>query len=169
MEEGFLDKIRPPRLEDAGLEDCALPLESIKEAFLKAASAVRSSAISPSDGDADGSCVDDPWPVAADSSDSLIGIADGIGGSTDSCVTEKGTEAAGDEVVVVGAGEKEEKSDALVAPGVPEGGQACIDSLKGLSIGENAKNSSTNRDDDGDDDQLEDQKTKKPTLIEDCF
>jgi hypothetical protein len=33
-----LEAINPPRLEDAGLEDCALPLESILEAFSKAAS-----------------------------------------------------------------------------------------------------------------------------------
>lgn len=32
------EAINPPRLEDAGLEDCALPLESILEAFSKAAS-----------------------------------------------------------------------------------------------------------------------------------
>ncbi|RLM79877.1 uncharacterized protein C2845_PM12G25640 [Panicum miliaceum] len=34
--------IRPPRLEDAGLEDCALPPESIAEAFSLAAAAVSS-------------------------------------------------------------------------------------------------------------------------------
>ncbi|KAF8025579.1 hypothetical protein BT93_F2425 [Corymbia citriodora subsp. variegata] len=34
-----LDELVPPRLEDAGLEDCALPLESIQLAFLKAAAA----------------------------------------------------------------------------------------------------------------------------------
>lgn len=38
----IMDEILPPRLEDAGLEDCALPVESIREAFLKAASAVGS-------------------------------------------------------------------------------------------------------------------------------
>ncbi|XP_031388302.1 uncharacterized protein LOC116201273 [Punica granatum] len=37
-----LAEILPPRLEDAGLEDCALPLDSIHEAFLKAATAVGS-------------------------------------------------------------------------------------------------------------------------------
>ncbi|XP_074572546.1 uncharacterized protein LOC141829034 [Curcuma longa] len=33
--------IRPPRLEDAGLEDCALPPESIMEAFARAAISAR--------------------------------------------------------------------------------------------------------------------------------
>ncbi|KAL7607022.1 hypothetical protein Lser_V15G20018 [Lactuca serriola] len=33
----LLDKIKPPLLEDAGLEDCALPSDSIQEAFPKAA------------------------------------------------------------------------------------------------------------------------------------
>ncbi|KAK4761098.1 hypothetical protein SAY87_005991 [Trapa incisa] len=37
-----MDEVLPPRLEDAGLEDCALPVESIHEAFLKAAIAVGS-------------------------------------------------------------------------------------------------------------------------------
>lgn len=36
-----LEAINPPPLEDAGLEDCALPLESILEAFSKAASISR--------------------------------------------------------------------------------------------------------------------------------
>ncbi|KAK2988440.1 hypothetical protein RJ640_022277 [Escallonia rubra] len=48
---GLLEKIRPPRLEDAGLEDCVLPPESIKEAFLKAATAVKSTIFSPSEDD----------------------------------------------------------------------------------------------------------------------
>ncbi|CAM8942164.1 unnamed protein product [Rhodiola kirilowii] len=38
----LLAEIRPPRIEDAGLEDCALPPDSIREAFLKAAAAVGS-------------------------------------------------------------------------------------------------------------------------------
>ncbi|XP_030457745.1 uncharacterized protein LOC115678483 [Syzygium oleosum] len=39
-----LDELVPPRLEDAGLEDCALPLESIQLAFLKAAAAAAAAA-----------------------------------------------------------------------------------------------------------------------------
>ncbi|KAL9681083.1 hypothetical protein QQ045_012864 [Rhodiola kirilowii] len=38
----LLAEIRPPRIEDAGLEDCALSPNSIREAFLKAATAVGS-------------------------------------------------------------------------------------------------------------------------------
>ncbi|KAL7607021.1 hypothetical protein Lser_V15G20019 [Lactuca serriola] len=33
----LLDKIKPSLLEDEGLEDCALPPDSIQEVFLKAA------------------------------------------------------------------------------------------------------------------------------------
>ncbi|CAH9066305.1 unnamed protein product [Cuscuta epithymum] len=165
MEEGLLE-IRPPRLEDAGLEDCALPLESIKEAFLKAASAVRST-VSHSDHDAEGSCVDDPWLVTGDSTDSLVGIVDGVDGGPGCCVTEKRPELTGDEVVLAGAGEKEERSDALLAPGLPEGGGSCVDALEGLSIGDKEKKTSKktgNQDDDG---QNEDGKTEKPILVED--
>ncbi|XP_031099727.1 uncharacterized protein LOC116003927 [Ipomoea triloba] len=169
-EEGLLDKIRPPRLEDAGLEDCALPPESIKEAFLKAASAVRS-IISTSDDEAEDSCVDDPWPRTGDSPDSLVGITEGVDGGPGSCVTEKPAgaggvpEVAGDEVVVAGAGGNEDKTDALVAPDLPCGGGACVDGLEGLKIGEKAKNSSkksVNADEDDDDDE----KTEKPIIVE---
>lgn len=164
-EEGLLDKIRPPRLEDAGLEDCALPPESIKEAFLKAASAVRS-IISTSDDEAEDSCVDDPWPSTGDSPDSLVGITEGVDGGPGSCVTEKPAggvpDVAGDEVVVAGAGGNEDKTDALVAPDLPRGGGACVDGLEGLKIGEKAKDSSkkpVNADED-------DEKTEKPIIVE---
>ncbi|KAG5540978.1 hypothetical protein RHGRI_021013 [Rhododendron griersonianum] len=40
----MLDKIQPPRPEDTGIEDYALPPDSIKEAFLKAATTVVSRA-----------------------------------------------------------------------------------------------------------------------------
>ncbi|XP_042063665.1 uncharacterized protein LOC121807459 [Salvia splendens] len=86
-----IDSIIP--LEDAGLEDCSLPPDSIREAFWKAASAVRSIA---SD---EGGCVEDPWEES----------------SYEGCVVEKGggwTEAAGDRVVVVG--DAEEKVDDYV-------------------------------------------------------
>lgn len=42
-----LEAIRPPRLEDAGLEDCALPPEAIQEAFFRAANSVQSWVIAP--------------------------------------------------------------------------------------------------------------------------
>ncbi|KAI3455434.1 hypothetical protein Pfo_012097 [Paulownia fortunei] len=137
--ESFLDKIKPPRLEDAGLEDCALPPESIKEAFLKAASAVRS-LISASDDEDEfgGRCVDDPWE---DSSDALVGITEGVTVPSEGCAAKKGsglTEFPGDEVSVVG-GDAEGKSDALVGPGLAVGGEACVDGLQGLEIGEKSR------------------------------
>ncbi|GMY34176.1 hypothetical protein FCV25MIE_29418 [Fagus crenata] len=45
-EGGLLDKILPLRLEDSGLKDCALPLDSIQEAFLRAAKDMKSHASS---------------------------------------------------------------------------------------------------------------------------
>lgn len=168
-EEGLLDKIRPPRLEDAGLEDCALPPESIKEAFLKAASAVRS-IISTSDDDedeAEDSCVDDPWPSTGYSLDSLVGIADGVDDGPGSCVAEKPAggvpEVAGDEVVVAGAGGNEDKTDALLAPDLPRGGGACVEGLERLQIGEKAKNSSKKA---ANADEEDDEKTDKPIIVE---
>ncbi|XP_022714983.1 uncharacterized protein LOC111274531 [Durio zibethinus] len=77
---GLLEKILPPRLEDAGLEDCALPPDSIHEAFLKAASAVKSRAATffHSDGEDEvgTACVDYPFPdngkCSSDILDSLL-------------------------------------------------------------------------------------------------
>uniref|UniRef100_A0A1D1ZGY0 Ras-related protein Rab-4B n=1 Tax=Anthurium amnicola TaxID=1678845 RepID=A0A1D1ZGY0_9ARAE len=67
---GPLEAIRPPRLEDAGLEDSALPPEAIQEAFLKAASSVPSRVINPGDDDEeDGRCVEDPFPINGEVSD----------------------------------------------------------------------------------------------------
>ncbi|KAH6794412.1 hypothetical protein C2S52_004889 [Perilla frutescens var. hirtella] len=127
----LIDKIMPPRLEDAGLEDCALPPESIKEAFLKAASAVRSTV---SDSGDEGGCVEDPWE---DSSDVLVGITDGVTAPSEGCAVEKGgglTEAPGDKVVVGGGDAEAKAADAVVGPGVPEGGEPCVDGLQGLEI-----------------------------------
>ena len=58
---GLLSKIIPSRPEDAGLEDYALTRDSIKEAFFKDATAVKSRAatILTSD-EEDNSCVADP-------------------------------------------------------------------------------------------------------------
>ncbi|KAL8537608.1 hypothetical protein ACS0TY_012653 [Phlomoides rotata] len=126
--EMFLGKIKPPRLEDAGLEDCALPPESIREAFMKAASAVRS-IVSDSGDEGD-------WE---DSSDALVGITEGVNGPSEGCVVEKGsglTEAPGDKVAVSGG---DPEADAVVGPGVPDGGEACVDGLQGLEIGEKSR------------------------------
>lgn len=136
--ESFLGKIKPPRLEDAGLEECALPPESIREAFFKAASAVRS-IVSDSGDEDEGRCVEGPWE---DSSDAVVGITEGVNGPSEGCVVEKGsglTEAPGDKVVVVGGGDSEAKVDTVVGPGIPEGGEACVDGLGGLEIGEKSR------------------------------
>lgn len=63
-EDQLFHQVLPPRLEDAGLEDCALPPDSIQEAFLKAAAAVKSraAAILTSSDEEGESCVEDPWP-----------------------------------------------------------------------------------------------------------
>ncbi|XP_057767213.1 uncharacterized protein LOC130987632 [Salvia miltiorrhiza] len=144
-----IDSIMPPRLEDAGLEDCALPPESIREAFLKAASAVRS--IVSTSGD-EGGCVEDPWE---ESSDALVGIADGLDAPSEGCVVEKGggsTEAAGDRVAV--GGDAEAKGDVVVAPGVPGGGEeACVDGLQGLEIGEKGRGILGKKDDVADEEE----------------
>ncbi|KAL6495900.1 hypothetical protein OROGR_030463 [Orobanche gracilis] len=127
--ESFLDKMKPPRLEDAGLEDCALPPESIKEAFLKAASAVKSII-----DESEGRCVEDPWE---ESPDVLVGITEGVSGPSQGCAVEKGgglTELPEDKLAVGG---EETKSDAVVGPEVEDrGGEAaCVDGLQGLEIG----------------------------------
>lgn len=136
----LLGKIRPPRLEDAGLEDCALPPESIKEAFLKAASAVKSIiSHDEGEGEGEGRCVNDPW--LEDSSDVLVGIKDGIDDVHEDCAAKKGDavwDVAGDEVVTKDA---EEKVDEVVlAPDLPGAGKACVDGLQGLEIGEKGDN-----------------------------
>ncbi|KDO56895.1 hypothetical protein CISIN_1g030069mg [Citrus sinensis] len=104
---GLLDTILPPRLEDAGLEDCALPPDSIKEAFLKAASAVKLRATSFfHEEDAPGHCVDDPWPRAKDVSDDVVGVG-AFPDAPGPCGAVKGgglLEEGGDKVVVVGGG-----------------------------------------------------------------
>ncbi|XP_058734431.1 uncharacterized protein LOC131606178 [Vicia villosa] len=68
----LLHQIIPPRLEDAGLEDPALPPDLIHEAFLKAAAAVKSGAASIFSGD--DACIDDPTPAEDDKCDVVDGI-----------------------------------------------------------------------------------------------
>ncbi|KAH7565218.1 hypothetical protein JRO89_XS09G0166600 [Xanthoceras sorbifolium] len=119
---GLLDNILPPRLEDAGLEDCALPPDSIKEAFLKAASAVKSraSTLFQDDDDDPARCVDDPWPVAAkDDSDTVVGVPP-VPEAPGPCGVVKGggvVEDGVDKVVVVGGGEEKEGGDEVVVVG----------------------------------------------------
>uniref|UniRef100_A0A7N0TC49 Uncharacterized protein n=1 Tax=Kalanchoe fedtschenkoi TaxID=63787 RepID=A0A7N0TC49_KALFE len=70
-----LSEFRPPRLEDAGLEDCALPPDSIREAFLKAAAAV--GARFDDDHDEVDDCIDPASHPAADEKEN--GSGDGSG------------------------------------------------------------------------------------------
>eukprot|EP00262_Sarcandra_glabra_P015108 TRINITY_DN4589_c0_g1_i1.p1 TRINITY_DN4589_c0_g1~~TRINITY_DN4589_c0_g1_i1.p1 ORF type:complete len:166 (-),score=43.78 TRINITY_DN4589_c0_g1_i1:35-532(-) len=140
-EGGLLKKILPPKLEDAGLENCALPPESIKEAFLKAANSVRTRAASilPSDSDED-DCIEDLGPSKADT---LVGISPVVD-NPGPCVTKKGgflEPCGGDDVVCVGSGEGE-ICDRVLGLGVPpksDGERACVDVLQGLEIREKKK------------------------------
>ncbi|KAJ8553336.1 hypothetical protein K7X08_024014 [Anisodus acutangulus] len=166
--ESLLDKIRPPRLEDAGLEDCALPPESIKEAFLKAASAVRSM-ISQSD-DEDESldlCVKTPSPTENSTKDALVGITEGISDISGKCTTEKGgggefPEGTADVVDVDGAKEAEDGGDLVDGLSLPEGGQSCVDGLQGLEIGDKVRKIKNKKVEEEDEEENE-----KPTLVED--
>lgn len=165
---GLLSKIRPPPLEDAGLEDCALPLDSIQEAFLKAAAAVGSRAASMFiDDDADDrGCVNDPWTEKSPPSDALVGIApeSGVPGP---CATEKGgalggnVESGSDVKGARNEGEMEKKDEVVVVGGGNggDGGEDCVDGMRGLKIKEKAEE---REDEDGEGDE-------KPTLVEGYF
>lgn len=165
-EAGLLRSILPPRLEDAGLEECALPPDSIKEAFLKAATAVKSRVPSifnsDEDEDADAECVKDPWPEAKDRSDAVVGVMP-EGELPGSCSSDKGVgttvDVDGDDVVVVGG---EKKGDEILVGGdkVSKGEKACVVGLEGLDDGEKKVGS-----DDGDDDE-EQGKRERPILTE---
>ncbi|KAG7992432.1 hypothetical protein I3843_02G127500 [Carya illinoinensis] len=173
-EAGPLHQILPPRIEDAGLEDCALPPDSIKEAFLKAATAVKSRAASiftTSDDEetvtsfSEGGCVEDPWPRAAKGTQDTVVGASPEHEAPGPCATEKGSGVpgvGGDHVVVGGEADVEERWDKVVV-GEEEiasrEGKACVEGLEGLEIGDNVKNG----DGDGDDERGDE---KKQTLTE---
>lgn len=158
---GLLNKIIPPRLEDAGLEDCALPPDSITEAFFKAAAAVKSRATSffHSD-DEEEDCLDDPWPRAKDVSDTVVGVSS-LPEAPGPCGVVKGggvVEEGEDKVVVTGGDVAEEKYDVVVVGGgdVAEGkgGSGCVEGLKGLKIEEKEKKKKENKE------------SERPTLVE---
>lgn len=153
---GLLHQILPPRLEDAGLEDPALPPESIHEAFLKAAAAVKSSAASIFSGKEDtDDCLNDPWPTTEGSSDAIIGI-EPENDPPGLCIVEKGIKAVTDEVSVGGDDDElEEVVDELV---VGEDGEACVDGFQGLDIKEKEDVKKIKEE--------EEEKEKKPTLVE---
>ncbi|KAJ1388776.1 hypothetical protein SESBI_38867 [Sesbania bispinosa] len=165
MEEqsGLLHQILPPRLEDAGLEDPALPPESIHQAFLKAAAAVKSRAASMFSDEDDADCVNDPWPTAKDASDTVVGI-ELENEPPGTCTVEKGREAVRDEVKVGGGDVEEVVDEVVVGEGVKlgEDGEACVDELRGLGIKEkeDVKKPGVV------DVEGEDEKDKKPTLAE---
>lgn len=162
--EGLRDTIRPPRLEDAGLEDCALPPDSIKEAFLKAATAVKSRAasiLSPSgEEELDGDCVNDPWPSAGESSDMLVGITPEAEPKR-ACPVEKGGGVSVDDVTT-GVTDREESGDKVVGNDVPEGGEACVDVLQGLKIGDKGKMLKNDVEDEDEDEE----ECERPILAE---
>lgn len=161
--ESLLDKIRPPRLEDAGLEDSALPPESIKEAFLKAATAVRSM-ISVSDEDeSQGQCVKTPSPSEDSTKDALVGITEGIEHIPGKCSTEKGGGGdvpEGTTDVVADSKDPEEVGDLVGGSYLPESGQSCVDGLQGLEIGDKGGEIKKKEAEE------EDEDSEKPTLVE---
>ncbi|XP_020151342.2 uncharacterized protein [Aegilops tauschii subsp. strangulata] len=118
------EPIRPPRLEDAGLEDCALPTESIAEAFSLAALAVSSRLphlpLSDDEDDDDplaprGGCVEDAGPTCGVIPNALVGARGGSDGGADEVVVGRG-----DRVVVIGQELGQEKG---CAEGTGEGEQ----------------------------------------------
>ncbi|KAJ9190187.1 hypothetical protein P3X46_001415 [Hevea brasiliensis] len=167
---GLLHKILPPRLEDAGLEDCALPDESIKEAFFKAASAIKSGAASLFSDDEEDDCVQDPWPEAKGLTDEVIGGSQDsamldtlVGVDTETevqgpCVAKKsgGVVWEGGDKVVVGGSDVEEK----------EREKGCVDDgLKGLKIGDKKEENGGAAGGNGDEEQ-EEKEGERPILTE---
>ncbi|XP_042504100.1 uncharacterized protein LOC122081167 [Macadamia integrifolia] len=152
-DEGLLSTIRPPRLEDAGLEDCALSPEAIKEAFLKAATSISSRAssiltIAEDEKDDANSCIQDLGPSDAKLSDALVGISPApTAAQPGPCSNEKGgglPQTFGNDVIVAGVGdslsdEEGRHSDIRVlGTEISEGEKACVDELQGLKIKEQA-------------------------------
>lgn len=120
------EPIRPPRLEDAGLEDCALSPESIAEAFSLAALAVSSrlSHLSLSDEEDEGyeydllaprgGCVEDAGPTCGAIPNILVGAGGGSEGGADKVVVVIGGKEGSDEVVVTG---REDEEDRVIVVG----------------------------------------------------
>ncbi|MCL7042980.1 hypothetical protein MKW94_019127 [Papaver nudicaule] len=142
-EEGsLLSSIIPPRLEDAGLEDCALSHESIKEAFFKAANSLKSWGPT-TDLDSEDDDVVDEGELGLP--DSLVGLKPESDPPASSCSNEKGNglpDVIGDEVCVGGDGSEisEKESDRMLGLNVPQGEkekEACIDGIQGLNIDDN--------------------------------
>ncbi|KAL6957019.1 hypothetical protein U1Q18_024350 [Sarracenia purpurea var. burkii] len=76
--EDLLDRIRPPRLEDVGLEDCA-STRIDQGGYPKSDHHRRiTSRLNFHASEEEGRCTNDPWPNSGKSSDALVGINDGI-------------------------------------------------------------------------------------------
>ncbi|KAL1203563.1 hypothetical protein V5N11_033423 [Cardamine amara subsp. amara] len=149
---GLLDKILPPNLADAGLEDCALPPESIQEAFRKAADAVKSRAASLFESDEEGGCVADrrkgtETTPGSGASDTII-LGGENEGKTGPCLAGKGNVIQG--------------GDTLLVAGQGEEGKSCGDGLKDPDV-EGMESSKEEKD--GSEEDEEDEK-KKPILVE---
>lgn len=177
--------IRPPRLEDAGLEDCALPPESIMEAFSRAAISL-SSRISNAaatqeqeEKSDDGACVQDPGPSNGEIPDVLVGGTTSCGGTAEntpshpSCGGVGGVEdeeergkGGQDKVVVVGGGgEGDLASDRLVAVGGEKselgGKRSCVEVIEEGVVGGEKK-----REHDEEQEEAEEGDGDRPILIE---
>lgn len=131
----IITSIIPPRLEDAGLEDCALSAEGIKEAFLRAAAAIKSKASSVFH---DGECIEDAGPSDGEWTDSLEENSKIPNGSEESqsCagsrvggLVEEGTDKLVD---LGGKGAQDEVIDAQLSIKHPGEYGACIQGLEGL-------------------------------------
>jgi hypothetical protein len=110
--------ILPPRLEDAGLEDCALPPDSIAEAFSLAAEAVSSRLARFPLADSDdeevegdripGGCVHDDGHARGVFPDVLVSGSGGDGAADVVVVVGAGGGGSGDKVVTGGRGEEKD-------------------------------------------------------------
>eukprot|EP00252_Welwitschia_mirabilis_P014167 TRINITY_DN31212_c0_g1_i1.p1 TRINITY_DN31212_c0_g1~~TRINITY_DN31212_c0_g1_i1.p1 ORF type:complete len:171 (+),score=40.76 TRINITY_DN31212_c0_g1_i1:28-540(+) len=155
--------IVPPRLEDAGLEDCALSIDGIKEAFSKAAEAFKSRVcISQDDTD---DCLEDSGPSNGEWSDALQGNAEIPAVHGDSCAGSRvdGVLQEGrDELLGFREENAENYSDEIIdgvsAEEVEKRG-SCVQGLEGLGASE--KRDEVNQDED-----VEGRDKTPPTLVE---
>ncbi|KAL0910520.1 hypothetical protein M5K25_021511 [Dendrobium thyrsiflorum] len=127
--ERFIGAIRPPRLDGAGLEYCALPSKSIMEAFSRVAGSIKShvAAAASLSGFADdsvdgegGGCIQDPGPINGQIPDKLLGIGEMFPPALPLCGNggkQAEIEDAKDDVVVIGAGGGEMDSGRVVVVG----------------------------------------------------
>ncbi|BBN10493.1 hypothetical protein MPTK1_5g03980 [Marchantia polymorpha subsp. ruderalis] len=126
---------RPPRLEDAGLEDCALPAHAIQEAFRRAAGAVRNvssvaTGILGGRHESDEECTHNPGPSNGIWEDKCLGSSGKATlGEKESCVDQKagGLLEEGHDLLVQG-GDEVKSGKLLVGSevGPKLGGRACV-------------------------------------------